>query len=94
VNSGDALARSATPSAEAVHLLVRRHAPSFWRDRPIHDGLRLDDTGIGFDSVALVELLVACESELRIPLPGDLFLEEEMTVGDLVAALQRAQSRA
>lgn len=77
-------------TTEQVHALVRRHAPSFWRDRPIQDDLRLDDAGIGFDSVGLVELLVACEGELGAALPGDLLLEEGMTVGALVERLRRA----
>jgi acyl carrier protein len=91
LSESDASVTGVTPLTTAqVHALVRRHAPSFWRGRPIRDELRLDDAGIGFDSVGLVELLVACEAELGVALPGDLLLEEGMTVGALVERLRRA----
>jgi acyl carrier protein len=78
------------PSAERVLALVRRRLPPFWRDRPISLEMRLDDSGIGLDSVDLLELLVACEEELGRKLPPDLLLDDEMTVGDLVARLEAA----
>jgi len=77
-------------AAEHVLAIVRRHLPSFWHDRPISAELRLDDAGIGFDSVDLLELLVACERELGRELPPDLLLDDAMTVGDLIAKLQGA----
>lgn len=73
-----------------IHDLVRIHAPSYWRSRPVFDHTRLDDSGIGFDSVGLVELLVACESELGVALPVDLRLDDGMTVGQLVELFRRA----
>lgn len=76
--------------AERVFAIVRRHLPSYWRERPLSAALRLDDDGIGFDSVDLLELLVACERELELELPPDLLLADEMTVGDLIAKLQGA----
>lgn len=80
------------PATEEIPLdrireLLRRHAPSFWRDQPMPEDLRLDDQGIGFDSIGLVELLLACERELGIRLPPDLLVEEAMTVGRLHARL-------
>ena len=74
--------------------LIRAHAPSFWRDRDLTDDLRLDDWGIGFDSVALVELISASERELGVRLPSDLFLDDALTVGAfraLLAAAPRAR---
>lgn len=85
---------SPTPEAEIqveqVLAIVRRHLPSYWQDRPLHAELRLDDAGIGFDSVDLLELLVACERELGREMPPDLLLDDAMTVGDLIAKLQGA----
>ena len=83
------------PATEEIPLdrireLLRRHAPSFWRDQPMPEDLRLDDQGIGFDSIGLVELLLACERELGIRLPPDLLVEEAMTVGRLHARLNAA----
>ncbi|MGE0641336.1 MAG: acyl carrier protein [Thermoanaerobaculia bacterium] len=75
---------------ERVRELIRSHSPSFWRSRPLPDELRLDDSGIGFDSVGLVELLAAFEREFDVALPGDIFLEDEMTVGQLAQLLLRA----
>ena len=75
-------------SAERVLEIVREHLPSFWRDRPILAEMRLDDAGLGLDSVDLLELLIACEHELGRQLPTDLLVDEAMTVGDLVRKLQ------
>lgn len=85
---------AATPAAhiqlDQVLAIVRRHLPSYWQDRPLSPELRLDDAGIGFDSVDLLELLVACERELGREMPPDLLLDDAMTIGDLVAKLQGA----
>ena len=77
-------------SSEHVIALVRRHAPSFWSNRTISADLRLDDAGIGFDSVDLLDLLVDCERELGLELPQDLLLDDAITVGDLILKLQGA----
>ena len=75
---------------EQVLAIVRRHLPTYWQDRPLSADLRLDDAGIGFDSVDLLELLVACERELGREMPPDLLLDDAMTIGDLIAKLQGA----
>ena len=72
---------------DRIRELLRRHAPSFWRDQPMPEELRLDDAGIGLDSIGLVELLLACERELGIRLPPDLLVDADMTVGRLHAKL-------
>jgi acyl carrier protein len=75
-----------------VDALLRSHAPSFWRERELADELRLDDHGIGFDSVGLVELIAACEKELGLRLPADLFLDDALTVGAFRALLAAASA--
>lgn len=75
---------------EQVLAIVRRHLPDYWRERPLAADLRLDEAGIGFDSVDLLELLVACERELGREMPPDLLLDDAMTIGDLIAKLQAA----
>lgn len=82
--------RGAAIEAEQVLAIVRRHLPSYWQDRPLVAELRLDDAGIGLDSVDLLELLVACERELGRKMPPDLLLDDAMTIGDLIAKLQGA----
>ncbi len=76
-------------STERIVELIRRQLPSFWHGREIAAELRLDDAGLGFDSVGLLELLLACERELGVALPPDLLLDDGMTVGDLIAKLRR-----
>ena len=57
--------------SDRIYDLVRIYAPLGWRSQALSDHTRLDD--IDFDSVGLVELLVACESEslLRCPRISD-----------------------
>lgn len=89
-----AAVRTAALSTAEFQALVRRHAPSYWRERELHGDLRLDDAGLGFDSIGLVELLVACERELGLVLPPDLLLDAGMTLGDLEAKLAAAVAAA
>lgn len=79
-------------STELIVDLIRRQLPSFWREREIAAELRLDDAGLGFDSVGLLELLLACERELGVVLPPDLLLDDAMTVGELIVKLRRLAS--
>lgn len=75
---------------DRIRELLRRHAPSYWSDQPMPEQLRLDDGGIGLDSIGLVEVLLACERELGIRLPPDLLVDADMTVGRLHASLNAA----
>jgi acyl carrier protein len=79
-------------TSDRFEALLRRHAPSYWADQDLTPELRLDDAGIGFDSVALVELLVDAEHELGQRLPPDLMLDDDLTVGGLQAKLASALS--
>ncbi len=81
-------AELASDTSERLLAVVRQHLPSFWRERPLPPDLRLDDSGIGLDSVDLLELLIACEREVGCELPPDLLLDDAMTVGGLIAKLQ------
>jgi len=75
------------PTLEQVREIVRRNSPSYWRDRPMPPELRLDDQGIGFDSVGLLEMLLDLERQLALALPPDLLLDDAMTLGGLHARL-------
>jgi acyl carrier protein len=81
--------RAGTPTLDEIRELVRGRAPSFWSGREMPPDLRLDDAGIGFDSVGLFELLLACERELGIALPPDLLLDPALTIGGLHGMLAR-----
>ena len=59
----------------------------------------LDDTldltaDLGLDSVALVELLIACEDRFGVPCPAALFEDGALTVGRLVTHIVGAASPA
>lgn len=93
--SSDFLRHRAGPlTLDEVRELVRRKAPSFWQGHPIPPELRLDDAGIGFDSVSLFELLLDCERELGVTLPPDLLLDDALTVGALHEKLTRLETAA
>jgi acyl carrier protein len=55
------------------------------------DGTPLGSDGVGFDSVAVVELLLECETEFGVRLPRELFEGPPLTVGALVAAVTAAR---
>ncbi|MCC6621933.1 MAG: acyl carrier protein [Deltaproteobacteria bacterium] len=74
---------------ERVRALVGRFAPGgpegVADERPLAGA-----GGLGFDSVRLVELLLACEDELGVALPVEEVLRDApLTVGRLVAFVER-----
>ena len=85
---------------DAVMALVRRFAPyadatpdPTFADRPLSDGAPRDASGpraLGFDSVRLVELLLACEAELGVALPVERVLAgPPLTVAGLVVQVRQ-----
>jgi acyl carrier protein len=76
--------RTATAAAEAVVRTIREHSPLAWRNRELPFDLRLGASGLGLDSIAIVELLIECESAVGIPFPPALFDGGPLTVGRLV----------
>ena len=73
-----------------VRRLLRERLPSHWAGDPLDDALRLDESGLGFDSVALVELVVACEKRFSVRLPSAILRREAPTVAELVEWLRDA----
>lgn len=55
------------------------------------DDLSLGPAGAGFDSVALVELILACEERFEVKIPPDLFEAGVPTIGTLAEAVERAR---
>lgn len=78
--------------AEALRRLVREFVPS-WSARGVEDDSPIGAAGLGLDSVAIVELLVACEERFGLAFPDDLLDARPLTVGTLVAHLERARAR-
>jgi acyl carrier protein len=77
-------------TAGAVRDLVREFAPATGATDPLPDELRLSSGGLGFDSVRVVELLLECEMRFRVSIPADLLETDKLTIGKLVAWVQRA----
>jgi acyl carrier protein len=72
-------------AAAKVRQLIQLRAPLVWRDRELLDGVALGRDGLGLDSIAIVELMLACEAALGIPFPATLFDTGPITVGRLIA---------
>lgn len=79
-------------TASDVRAVIRRHVP-FGADRDLPDDLALGSEGLGLDSVAVVELLLACEQACGVRLAPDVFEGTAVTVGSLVAAVVRVRDR-
>lgn len=77
-----------TDPAGALHSIVsarfRPPRPGEWR----HD-LDLGPGGFGLDSISLTELLIVCEDHFGLPFPYTLFDEGPLTVGRLLAHIDR-----
>ena len=74
----------AAAAADAVLRTIREWAPLAWRDRELPVDLTLGADGLGLDSIAVVELVIACQSAVGIPFPPALFDGGPLTVGRLV----------
>ena len=79
-------------AADSVRQLIRARAPVARRDGELLDGLALGRDGLGLDSIAIVELMLACEAALGIPFPATLFDTGPITVGRLVAHARAASN--
>ena len=80
---------SAADSSNDVRAVIRRQA-SLSDDVGLPDDLALGSSGLGLDSVAIVELLLACELACGVRLGGDVFESTGVTVGALVSAVREA----
>lgn len=79
-------------AAEELRRLVRRFVPS-WAGDDISDATPLGSAGLDLDSIAIVELLVACERRFGVAFPDALLDVRPLTVGALVRHLERREAR-
>jgi len=56
----------------------------------MHGGLSLGAGGLGFDSIAVAELFLACEERFGIPLAAGLLAGEMPTLAGLVGHVERS----
>jgi len=80
--------------AERVRHLVARQMPAGCDIASCHDDLSLGASGVGLDSVAMVELVLACEREFTVRLPSDVIEATALTIESLTVAIERALPRA
>lgn len=69
--------------------LIRAHAPGLTPDELRDDELVLGADGLGLDSIAIAELVLACEVHFAVPL-AHLLEAGPLTVGRLVGSLNDA----
>jgi acyl carrier protein len=78
--------------AAKVHEIVNRYSP------PHHvnyasDGIALGSGGLGLDSVAVVEILLACEEHFKVSLADELLGAADLTVSALIDQVEKAVNR-
>lgn len=75
-----------------LQTIVRGLAPP----GPCSQGITLETVlgaeGLGLDSVAIVQLLVACEQRWAVPFPAELLQCGPLTIGRLVEHLDRRRA--
>ncbi|MBI2526211.1 MAG: hypothetical protein HYV93_09540 [Candidatus Rokubacteria bacterium] len=79
-------------SAE-VERLISRHAPAAWSAGDRLAGLPLGDGGIGLDSLAMVDLLIACERTFQIQFSEEFLNRGTLTVSELIAEVARCREQ-
>lgn len=77
--------------AISVRELLCEYAPGIGSAAALPDGLRLASGGLGFDSVRVVELILACEERFQVAIPAEILEGSALTVGDLVAWVRQGR---
>ena len=72
--------------------VLRRFVPS-WHAAELCDDLPLGSKGLGLDSIAILELFVACEQRFHVEVPDSLLDGPPLTVGILAEHIDRTRSR-
>ena len=78
---------------ELIGSAVRRLIQDRFRlplEHDLSDSVSLAGGGLFLDSIALVELVMACEDELGVSIAGDFLEKDSVTVGTLIAAVRGA----
>lgn len=77
------MSESISRADTAITSILRERLPLAARESPLADDTRLGAQGLGFDSVAIVEIILECEAALGIAFPAALFDDGPITVGRL-----------
>lgn len=90
------MSESAVPRdviAGRIRALAARQMPSGFDMAAFGDDLPLGPAGIGLDSVALVELVLACEKDFAIRLPAEILEASLLTIAALTDAIEQSLRR-
>lgn len=79
---------------EDVRQVVLRHLGGGAGLDHLPADLPLGETGAGLDSIALIEMLIDCESAFGVPLVDALLQEGTVTVAAITAAIAAARRTA
>lgn len=83
---------AAGDGGERIRTLLREFLPS-WFEGSLDDGVALGSSGLGLDSVAIVELLVTCEETFAVRFPDSILDSPPLTIGRLAGHLSAAGER-
>lgn len=74
----------------SIRNLIARHRGTVDEASALNPDLSLGPEGVGFDSVALVEMLLTCEQMFGVRLPADVFERQALTIRSVGDAIERA----
>jgi len=75
--------------ADVVLGILAEVCPDRLPDAGLSDETRLDNDGLGLDSIEVVEVLLGCEDYSGVPV-GDLLDDEPLTFGRIVSHFSAA----
>lgn len=84
---------TADATAEKLRELLRAVSPVAAGRTEFPEELPLGAGGLGLDSIAVVELLLACEQRFGVPPDAELLAGAPVTLGRLLAHLRSAAPR-
>lgn len=71
-------------AAAIIRQIAHARAAGSGRGFDLGDDTAIGATGLGLDSVAIVELLLECEEVLQVPFPAALFDQGPLTIRRLI----------
>lgn len=75
------------PVAEAIIEMILGSLPPVTHPDEVVEGAALDEEGLGYDSIGLIDLLCECEEHFGVSLPPEVLFGDgtrRLTVADLI----------
>jgi acyl carrier protein len=76
-----------------VRGVLTRVGPSWTREVDLRDDLPLGEQGLGLDSVAIAELLIACERHFGVRCPASLLRSGPLTIARLASHMDAGRGQ-